>query len=99
MYRALCLAAAFGLLSFAAQAASLDAPLRSRAAKPKIARVAPAVVPQVIPPCVEIRGALLECSPRALLNPYDPRVRVFQGTLARQYTPPYPKLSSWPPYY
>jgi hypothetical protein len=103
MLKPICLGAALGLLSFSAIAASLDAPT-SRTAKPfKIAR-APVyqtvrVAPQVIPPCVENRSLLLACSPRvALYPPYDPHVWVLQGTLVRQPTP-YPKLSSWPPYY
>jgi hypothetical protein len=104
MLKPICLGAALGLLSFSAIAASLDAPIKSRTAKPvKVVR-APVhqfvrIAPQVIPPCLENRPFLLSCSPRAALYaPYDPQVWVLQGTLVRQPTP-YPILSSWPPYY
>ena len=93
--------AAFGLLLVPAFADGVDLKRKARTAKP--VNVIQEVVyqttrPLVVPPCIEIKAVLLECGPTVYL-PYGPDWRVLQSSLVLRQRTPYPKLSSWPPYY
>ena len=102
MLKPVCLGlAALGLLSVPAFADGVDLNRKSRTAKPvKVIRevVYQPARPLVVPPCIEIKAVLLECTPRVYL-PYGPDWRVLQSSLVIRQQTPYPKLSFWPPYY